>query len=169
MNGRVLGPSCRVNVLYVLPAVTFCYSSPCMNGGTCEDDRQRATYSCRCLKNWYGDACEHGRYSRHTSTNCTVQQCNWFHVHVNMLFIVTSNLLLWYKNLVRDCMAVCWTAYKLPPCVYADYDCFWSMRIILLFSVISLLSEDICISINIVKVCNICNSLDSNHRSATKL
>jgi len=40
----------------------LCYSSPCLNGGTCVDNYQTSTYDCTCFPKFTGTNCQTGNF-----------------------------------------------------------------------------------------------------------
>jgi len=39
-----------------------CRSSPCVNGGTCQENPQKFTYECKCPKHYHGKNCQFGTH-----------------------------------------------------------------------------------------------------------
>ena len=49
--------------IYVLfLEINYCAGSPCINGGTCNNDPDRQRYTCACVDGYRGDRCAESEY-----------------------------------------------------------------------------------------------------------
>ena len=70
---RYLLVSCSFNRVILFQA---CDSSPCLNGGTCFEDKSGEEYICKCTNGWKGDNCGEEKFAGTQETLLIIQL--WF-------------------------------------------------------------------------------------------
>ena len=59
---------------YFNPAVEYCASDPCLNGGTCQNED--TNFACECAEGWIGETCSGKNHSLAANLHCNMNISN---------------------------------------------------------------------------------------------